>query len=1353
MLETLDVHIPIDRRIALSTGEALPSEVVGSVLFADIAGFSRMTSDLLEASGARRGAEELTRALDAIYDALIEPVRAYGGSVVSFAGDAITCVFPHDDGWAAATASAQMHTAAAGLTTRIGSELRPVVIKVGLAHGQVYRCAPGDPNIQLIDTIAGEAVLDAARAERHASAGETILAPSMRLALRGRARPDAPPISGFEPLGVLRRLAVPNPWPEVSPIAFELAAPFTLAALRRPINEGRAAYLAELRTVVAVFIRFEGLTFGADEAAVEKLDAYVRWVQSVFDSYGGSLIGVNIGDKGSYLNGAFGAPATHEDDCSRAMAAAIVLASPPASLPWIRNVGIGVCCGRQRTGSVGAPIRRTYAVLGTFGNLAARLMERAAAGQILVDSTVAEAARGSHRFESIGMVSVKGHTSTLAVFSCTGRAQAHSRGADVDSEDSLVGRLEHLSAFDGTLRPNHGSEGAALLIVGEAGIGKSRVLRALANRATTSGRSILAIVGDTIEQASAYHALRGAFTRVLDLDALPSDADAQRDYVRDRIADTPFARLAPLLDPVLPFDFPDDEFTRGLVGEARADTTRELMTSILLPKNATCPPVFLVDDAHHIDASTWALLARLRAERSDVSLVVCTRPFEDERTPREWTRLVESKSSVLLPLGPLMREELAELVARRAGAKHVDEILLDFVMERAAGHPFFTEQLLRVVLEFGHAEVVDDCCVAKASRQELDATDFPATVEGVITSRLDRLPSHDLMVLKIASVLGRTFDIETVAALHPGRVSAESITESLQGLCRRDLIVSEGDSYAFRHAIMQRVTYDLMLFSQRRDLHAHAARIIEAEHGDSAAAWYPILAHHHRQAEQLDSAVRYLDRASEHAIRQGAYDEAIRFVRSVVALDPDAARASDSNRRARRLAILGDAEMNIGSIQQSRESLEGAMAELGWPVPRSVASVVGSALVEAGRQLVHRMAPAIFVRGARDAEVRAFAARILRDLQPVYFLHNALQHMLYATLRAVNLSEAARGLGIAEQVRAEGYAAAALVASAVGAERIASAYRSRAVDTASALGEPTTLGQVWLLLALHSIGIGACERALLEASRARQLFLDGNHRRRFEVACGTMGWAAGYLGRFDEGIAAWNDVRVAAVQRGDRQSIALGYTGQAEMLIARGRDSDRADALKAVEHALDNLALEHDHMFEIHAMGLVATCHARDGHTDKAMTHFERAVSAMEGSVPLSGYSVAAYSRPADGLLDLVELGELAPSSPLLRRAVVGLERYARAFRVGKTRALRARGRYEAALGNALAAKRSINASIHVASDLGLPLDEAFARFELARRGPADAVAYASAEKALSGFDLHHELAHAAHVATRLSPR
>lgn len=207
------------------------------------------------------------------------------------------------------------------------------------------------------------------------------------------------------------------PWPAIQPESLAPAAgrPWLLRPVYERIYDGKSGFLAELRPVAALFLRFGGIDYDGDEQAGANLDRFVRWVQMVLARYDGSLLQVTIGDKGSYLYMVVGAPVAHEDDPKRAVAAALDLHMPPADLEFIRDVQIGVAYGDMRTGSYGSPSQHTYGVQGDKANLAARLMQEASGG-ILCDVAVAQAAQVNLRFEALPPIKVKGKAQAVPIY-------------------------------------------------------------------------------------------------------------------------------------------------------------------------------------------------------------------------------------------------------------------------------------------------------------------------------------------------------------------------------------------------------------------------------------------------------------------------------------------------------------------------------------------------------------------------------------------------------------------------------------------------------------------------------------------------------------------------------------------------------------------------------------------------------------------------------------------------------------------------------------------------------------------------------------------------------------------------
>ena len=224
---------------------------------------------------------------------------------------------------------------------------------------------------------------------------------------------------------VLRQLsstAAPQPWPEFrsNPDLEQQVRHWMLAEVYARESSGQGAFLAELRPAVAIFVYFSGIDYDG-AAAGQQLDQYVRWVQGVLTRYEGFLLQVTIGDKGSYLYAAFGAPLAHDDDAMRAMAAAQALRVLPRGLNFITVVQIGVSQGRLRAGPLGSSLRRTYGALGDEVNVAARLMQVAGPGQVIVTKRVADRAAQRFRFRSLGGVNVKGKQDPIPIFGLAAR--------------------------------------------------------------------------------------------------------------------------------------------------------------------------------------------------------------------------------------------------------------------------------------------------------------------------------------------------------------------------------------------------------------------------------------------------------------------------------------------------------------------------------------------------------------------------------------------------------------------------------------------------------------------------------------------------------------------------------------------------------------------------------------------------------------------------------------------------------------------------------------------------------------------------------------------------------------------
>lgn len=414
--ETADLYLPMDRRHALARGEDLPEKTMGTALFADLSGFTPLTAVFAEALGKQRGAEEMARVVKRVFSVLIAEVHRYRGSVINFSGDAITCWFDGGD-------ETKRRAVACGLAMQAGMKAFTAVLtpagstislglKVAVASGPVYRYLVGRPDVQQIEVLAGKTLDELAWVEKMAARDELLVS---NTAVSPEMQTVGERADGVAVVCGLATAVAPAPWPELPPLPLTQTRRWLLEPTISALQAGGSQFMAELRSANALFLQFWGLDFDEDDQAGQKLDRFVSWVQGVVGHYGGYILQLTTGDKGSYLYATFGALKAHEDDALRAVLAALDLHRLPQELAFITRLQIGVTNGEMYVGAYGSGTRRTYGALGNKTNMAARLMVAADAG-ILCDSVVYRATKDRIAYEVLEPIQVKGREELLEVF-------------------------------------------------------------------------------------------------------------------------------------------------------------------------------------------------------------------------------------------------------------------------------------------------------------------------------------------------------------------------------------------------------------------------------------------------------------------------------------------------------------------------------------------------------------------------------------------------------------------------------------------------------------------------------------------------------------------------------------------------------------------------------------------------------------------------------------------------------------------------------------------------------------------------------------------------------------------------
>jgi class 3 adenylate cyclase/tetratricopeptide (TPR) repeat protein len=911
-MEVLSAYLPMDRRHAMAHGGSIPDRAQGAALFADISGFTPLTEALSLALGPRRGVEELTGHLNQVYDALISEVNRFGGTVIAFAGDAITCWFDGDNG-ARATASALGMQAAMSPFARVAlpdGKTVALSVKAAVASGPARRFVVGAPEIQFIDVMAGRTLARMAMGAHLAVKGDVVVDLNTATAL-GQAidssdwRIAETTGERFAVVGRLSRSVKPQPWPAMVTLEDSVVRPWLIQAVYERVLAGQGEFLTELRPAVAMFIKFEGIDYDVDECAAAKLNSFVHWVQQVLARYEGFLIDVSIGDKGSYLYCAFGAPIAHENDPWRALTVALEIRTPPAEMDFISDIRIGLSHGTMRTGAYGGATRRTYGVLGDEVNLAARLMEHAMPGQVLVSGRLQNAAADFFDWQPLPPIRVKGKKEPVPLFVLLkARSLSTLRLIEPTYALPIVGRAEELAIIKAKLELAFSGRGQVVGITAEAGMGKSRLLAEVirvANPLQVAGYGgQCQSYGTNTSYLVWWTIWRGLFG--LD-SALPLAEQVRAiEQKLSEINPVLVSRL-PLLGAVLNLPIPDNAVTRQFDAKLRKASLEALLLDCLRHW-ATKPTLLVLEDGHWIDPLSQDLLTVIARGivNLPVLLLIAYRPPEANRAQdppfRTLPHFTELQLADLTPgeASSLITQKLAQLFGSNLAPPPK---LVERLLARSEGNPFYLEELLNFLQDQG---------IDPHDARALEQLELPATLHSLILSRIDQLTENQRITLKIASVIGRLFQAATLWGIE-SQLDEARVKADLEALKRLDLTPLDKPepelTYIFKHIVTQEVAYESLPYATRAKFHEAIGSYIERRCGDSLGPHVDLLAFHFDRSNNEAKRRDYLLKAGEAAQARYANSAAISYYERLLPLLPKGQRIPVMLKLGRVLELVG----------------------------------------------------------------------------------------------------------------------------------------------------------------------------------------------------------------------------------------------------------------------------------------------------------------------------------------------------------------------------------------------------------------------------------------------------------------
>lgn len=684
------------------------------------------------------------------------------------------------------------------------------------------------------------------------------------------------------------------------------------AAISRLGANGDADSNVERRHMTVMFADLVGSTPLSTRLDPEELREVIRSFHGTVDSEVARFDTFVAQYKGDGALVYFGYPRAHEDDAERAISAALAITlavgalKTPAGIPLA--VHIGIATGLTVVGDTfGHSDARERAAIGETPNLAARLVDLAGSGQIVVSERTRSLASHQFVFEDLGLHTLKGLARPVAAYRVTAELPAETRfdaryGASVST---MVGRSNELKTLIERWERARGGNGQVVLVSGEAGIGKSRLVRALELSLGTQPRARVTNQCSPHHTSSAFYPMIRQLSRAANFHT-EDDATVQGQKLRQLL------RGADAVDIALTAQLVglENELVGNELDLTPAQQRRHTFEALIRHLERTAierPVLWLLEDAHWIDPTTLELV-ELCVERIAKLPVLALITYRSEFSPRF---LIADHVSTLR-LSRLARSDVAALMENLCRTKPVDRDAVELVATRTDGVPLFVEELTKSLLDVGELVEKDGVFGLAGPIQRLTV---PASLHDSLMARLDR---HRIQkeVAQIASCIGREFDLallDRVAGL-----PSDTVRVALVQLKEAELILEHGTAkerhFVFKHALVRDAAYESLLRRKREELHARILAVLEQAPDVPAES----LARHSASAGFTDRAIDLWRRASASAMARGAFAEAVAHLHQALLLNAGAQK--DTNRQAQRLDLLlalGQATMPLRGYSHS----------------------------------------------------------------------------------------------------------------------------------------------------------------------------------------------------------------------------------------------------------------------------------------------------------------------------------------------------------------------------------------------------------------------------------------------------
>ncbi len=801
------------------------------IMHLDISGFTPMTEKLMEKG--TEGAEILAKILNNVFDPLISTIHLFGGFVSGFAGDAFTVIFKDTGILNALSCSLRIREILGQIeiqNTRFGTY--ELSFKLSLSSGNVEWGILGDRH--RVYYFRGETISNSIENQKFCEGSEIIIDDT----LVGEEEVKADLIRDKRYRLISCRRIKPQVRRRIDFIPEEIASLFF------PEQLFQGGQTGEFRKVVTLFIYFDSSLMH------DELDELIKNITGYCDDFGGYFNRVEFGDKGGVMLIIFGAPVYYEGNIRR-------------SVDFIKAVKLfagnrikaGMTSGMAFTGFTGTDERCEYTALSDTVNQAARFMAKAPAGEIWFSRSIAKSIRNDYKSVYIGRLSFKGKSRPIPVYRLL--EQSHDQGPAF-YRNEMIGRQDELSLLKESAKPVYnGKFGGIIIIYGEAGIGKSRLLDEFVRKesafaAFMQSDNLLKTGFNPLKYfALNYFRQSGKadpeqFNSVYErmLKSLKKLKDARADNVLGELI-----RLKSVISAQLGLDI-NDPYYSSLDSRGRYENTVTAYNELLKALSLLKPLIICIEDIQYLDEGTQEVFRLLCRTGNDYPFLIAGTSRFDDDGGKPVLKVDKEIVQREIVIDRLNDREAESLINEHIKA---EEPLKKLIISKAENNPFYLEQIIQYIKE------------NRLMGKSLKDISIPESIYSIIIARIDRLVTDLKQIVKVASVLGREFEIAILRkiikglGLLPQTVHEQEKLEQLENKniwMKLSLL-----KYIFKHALLQKTAYEMQLKSTLRKCHLYAARNIEEAYKGSENRYYEI-AYHYYNAEEKSKAIEYYNKSA-----------------------------------------------------------------------------------------------------------------------------------------------------------------------------------------------------------------------------------------------------------------------------------------------------------------------------------------------------------------------------------------------------------------------------------------------------------------------------------------------------------